>query len=273
MFTTTQVIMVQFRDKRLKFRRTEFANLTDSQWQIIETFLDTERPRKYSLRDIVDAIRKLTVTGCQWRNMDKSYPMWQIVYYYYRKWQKDGTWAILLAHLVEQERQRQGKQGQASAVAIDSQSVKKGTLIHLQTGIDGGKLVNGRKRHIVVDTLGLPLAIHVSAANVYDGQAGIELLWQLEKASKRLELIRADNAYKGQFVIAAGYYKWQVDITQKPPSDKGFIPQSGRWQVERTFAWCNFFRRLSKDYEKTVESSAAFVQIACIDMILARLAN
>ena len=273
MIITTQVRMVQFRDKRLKFRRTEFANLTDSQWQSIEIFFDTDRPRKYSLRDIFDAIRKLTVTGCQWRNLDKSYPMWQIVYYYYQKWQKDGTLATVLAHLVEKERERQGRQAQASAAAIDSQSVKKGSLIQLQTGIDGGKLVNGRKRHIVVDTLGLPLAIHVSAANINDGQAGIELLWQLEKASKRLELIRADKAYRGQFVTAAGYCKYQVEISQKPPSDKGFIPQTGRWQVERAFAWCNFYRRLSKDYEKTVESSAAFVQIAFIDIILGRLPN
>lgn len=116
------------------------------------------------------------------------------------------------------------------------------------------------------------MVFDVGSANEHDGQAGKELLWRLDKVSDDLKLIRADNAYRGEFEECAGYYNWVVEISQKPESQQGFIPQKGRWQVERSFAWTNFFRRLSKDYEKTVESSVAFLQLVFIDIILARLA-
>lgn len=257
--------------KKLKFKREQFTELTNSQWEYIKEFVDNSRKRKHCLQTIVNAILKVTRTGCQWRNLDEKYPPWQSVYYYFRKWQKDGTLTKILVLLVEKERVRQGREAQASMVALDSQSIKKGMLISIDTGIDGGKKINGRKRHIAVDALGLPLALHVSGANCQDGQQGIELLWQLEKASQRLELIRTDHAYEGYFILCADYYHWKVEITQRPESSQGFIPESGRWQVERSFAWFGFFRRLSKDYEKTPQSSVAFMQLAFIDIILARL--
>lgn len=176
----------------------------------------------------------------------------------------------LIAHLVGIERTRQGKKSQATAGAIDSQSVKKVGLISLETGIDGAKFVNGRKRNIVVDTLGLPLAIYVCAANIHDSICGIELLPILSHTAKELKLIRADNAYKGEFITSAGWCGYTVEISQKPPSEKGFVPQTGRWQVERTFAWQNFYRRLTKDFEKTVESSVSFIQLAFVSIILAK---
>jgi transposase len=239
----------------------------------IEKLVDTARKRTNKLCRVVNAILKINRLGMQWRNLEEKpyfYPPWQSVYYYFRKWQKEGVWGSILAFLVGRERIRQGRNRQPSAVAIDSQSVKKGSLICLDTGIDGNKNVNGGKRHVVVDTLGLPLALPVSAANKHDGQEGIELLWQLEQASARLELIRADHAYQGYFADCSDYYNWKVEITQKPESAQGFVPQMGRWQVERSFAWFNFFRRLSKDYEKTTESSVAFMQLAFIDILLAR---
>ena len=255
---------------RSTFRRQRFTKLTDSQWEFIKELLDNGRKRTYCLRTIIDAILKVTRTGTQWRNMDESYPPWQSVYYYFRKWQKDATWSKVLTYLVQKERVRQGRKAGASRVAVDSQSVKIGTLISFETGIDGNKKINGRKRHLAVDALGLPLALHVSAANIHDTDAGIDLLWQLEIASDRLELICGDKAYRGYFSTCAEYYKWKVEISQKPESQKGFVPQSGRWQVERSFAWFNFFRRLAKDYEKTVQSSVAFMQTAFIDIILSR---
>ena len=258
---------------KLKFRRQRFTKLTNSQWQVIEQMVEDGRKRKYSLRSVVNALLKISRTGVQWRNLEEEpthYPPWKVLYYYFRKWQKNGVFSSILAFLVQKERLRQGRSQQASAAAVDSQSVKKGSLISLDTGIDGNKKINGRKRHLAVDALGLPLALHVSAANEPDGQQGIELLWQLEKASDHLQLIRADQAYQGYFVECADYYNWKVEITQKPESQQGFIPQTGRWQVERSFAWFNFFRRLSKEYEKTVESSVAFMQLAFIDIILAR---
>lgn len=258
---------------KLKFKRKQFTELTNSQWQIIKKIVDNGRKRKYFLRDILNAILKVNRTGMQWRNLDKYYPPWESVYYYFRKWQKDGTWTSVITLLVQLERQRQGKNKEASMSAIDSQSVKISSLISVEKGIDGHKRINGRKRHIAVDNLGLPLAFFVSAANVYDGIAGIELFPQLDLVSKRLELLRVDGTYKGLFEESAKQCGYTVEATKKPETTKGFVPQTGRWQVERSFGWFNFFRRLSKDYEKTVESSIAFMQITFIDIILARLAN
>lgn len=260
--------------KKLKFRRSKFTELTNSQWQDIKKFFDLGRKRKNDLREIVNAILKVTRTGTQWRNMDGKYPAWQSVYYYFRKWKNDGTWSSILSYLVEKERLRNGRKAKASVCAVDSQSVKIGSFISVETtGFDGGKMIKGRKRHLAVDVLGLPLAMHVSPANVHDGQEGIELLWQLEQASDRMELIRADGHYKGTFTECADYYNWKVEVTKKPESQQGFVPQTQRWQVERSFAWFNFFRRLSRDFEKTAESSVTFMQLAFIDIILARLHN
>lgn len=121
-----------------------------------------------------------------------------------------------------------------------------------------------------MDTLGLPLAIFVCAANLFDSVAGIELFPLLDKSAKKLRLIYADSGFKGQFVEGAFWCKYTVEISQKPPSSKGFVPQKGRWQVERSFAWCNYYRRLAKDYEKTTESAVAFLQTAYISIILAK---
>ena len=261
---------------KLRFKRERFTPLANSQWEVIEKLLDNGRKRKHSLRVVLEGILKITRTGSQWRNLEERpavYPAWESLCCYFRKWQQSGVWSAVLALLVEKERQRQGRAAKASAVAVDSQSVKKGSLSSLDTGIDGAKKVNGRKRHLAVDSPGLPLALHVSAANKQDGLEGIELLWQLDKASDRLSLIRADQAYKGRFTTCSDYYHWKVEVSQKPESAQGFVPQTGRWQVERSFAWFNFFRRLSRDFEKTAESSLAFMQLAFIDIILARTPN
>lgn len=257
---------------KLPFKRQRFTRLTNSQWQVIKDFVVTGRKIRHCLRGIVDAILKLNRTGCQWRNLESPFP-WQTVYYYFNKWKHNQTWTAILSKLVKDERVRQKRDPSPSTCTVDSQSIKKATLIKLDTGLDGGKLVNGRKRHLAVDTLGLPIAIFISAANVHDGQAGIELLPQLDGCTQRLELIRGDKHYGGYFKDCAAIYKWEVETTQKPQSSQGFIPQKGRWQVERSFAWFNFFRRLSRDYEKTVESSLAFIQITFIDIILARIQN
>lgn len=258
--------------KSLAFRRKKFSELTDSQWQSISELVEgVKRKRKNSLRLVLNAIIKVTCTGMQWRCLDEHYPPWQTVFYYFRKWQKDGTFKLILRALRQNMRLRLGRDAEPSMAAVDSQSVKKGPLVSQETGIDGAKNINGRKRHLAVDSLGLPLAIHVTAANVHDGVAGFDLLWQMQQESSRLALLRADHAYKGEFQVAATYYNCQVEITQKPQSQQGFVPQKGRWQVERSFAWLNFFRRLDKDHEKTVLSAIAFNQLAFIIIILANL--
>lgn len=257
--------------QKLPIKTVRFTELSDAQWAIIQKFVDTGRKIKKDLRMVVNCILKITRTGTQWRNIDERYGSWESIYYYFRKWVKNGVFDRMISYLVEQERLREGRQAHATAGAIDSQSVKKTSFLSLNTGIDGAKFVNGRKRNIVVDVLGLPLAIYVCAANVADSVAAIELLPILDKTSKELKLIRADSAYKGDFMVSAGWCGYSVEIAQRPPTEQGFVPQTGRWQVERTFAWQNFYRRLSKDYEKTVQSSVAFIQLAFISIILAKI--
>lgn len=250
--------------------RTQFVELPDAHWQVIKNCIDSGRKRRVSLRTVVDAIRWLTHTGCQWRNLTGNYPPWQTVYYYFRQWQQDGRWQRLLLRLVELERERQGRAGHPSRLAVDSQSVRKGLWVSKETGLDGNKRVNGRKRHLAVDSLGLPVAVYVSAANLPDGEAGKELLWQVDALNQRLDLIVADKAYRGEFEQAAGWCGYRVEISQRPESAQGFVPQKGRWQVERSFAWLNVYRRLSRDYEKTSASAEAFLRVAYTDLILAR---
>jgi transposase len=251
--------------------QTEFAPLSDAHWQSIQKMFNLQRKRRLDLRQVVDAIRHLTRTGTQWRNLPKCFPAWQSVYYYYRQWRDNGVLAKLLQTLVTLCRVHLGRAAQPSRVAVDSQSVHKVCFVGLDTGLDGHKLVNGRKRHLAVDSLGLPVALHVSAANAHDGQQGIELLPQLEACRPRLTLICADAAYGGDFQRAADWCGYRVEISQKPESVRGFVPQRGRWQVERSFGWLNFFRRLTRDYEHLAASHEAFVRWAFIDIILAKI--
>lgn len=249
----------------------KFQELSDSEWEVIKKYLENHQPKKLNLREVVNAILWITRSGTQWRLLDSKYPKWESVYYYFDIWKNNGVFESICSELVIKERQRQGKQAQPSVVAVDSQSVKTVSFIHLDTGIDGGKRVNGRKRHIAVDTLGLPIAIHVSSANTSDNVGGFDLLWQLDKSNNdRLLIIKADGGYKEQFIQAAALHNWEVDVAKKPESAKGFIPQNQRWQVERSFGWMNFFRRLAKSYERKVCSEIAFIQLMFISILFSR---
>ena len=250
----------------------KFTELTDYQWQFIENYFKGYQPRKHCLRNIMNAILWITRTGSQWRNLESRYPKWQSVYYYFRQWKIKGTLDKVLKKLVEIERIRLDRNLHPSAGAVDSQSVKIVAFTHEETGIDGGKKVNGRKRHILVDTLGLPIAIHVSAADISDAVGGYDLLHQTEHLEGKLKLIRADQAYADMFREAASWYGFEVEVTKRPNSQKGFVPQLGRWQVERSFSWMNFYRRLARDYERLPASAVAFIQLMFINIILARLA-
>lgn len=261
------------RDKIRRFKQKRFRSLSDNQWQIIEPFLANKSKRgkkmTHSLRLIVDAILWICRTGAQWRNLDSKYPPYGSVFHHYAKWRDNGAFTLVMNSLVKMQREKLGRNTCPSMSAVDSQSIKIAPLIPNDKGVDGNKRINGRKRHQAVDGQGLPLAIHVTAANAHDGTEGIEMLVQLEQFSERLKLINADGTYKGEFVDAAAVYGFEVKITQKPESQKGFVPQKGCWQVERSFGWLNFYRRLSKDYERKTESSAAFIQLAYISIILA----
>jgi putative transposase len=252
--------------------RKNFTPLTDSNWQVIEKITGKQRKTRHSLRVIVDAIFWLNYSGVQWREMKEVYPPWQTVYYHFRQMKLNGIWEQILQSLVILERKRQGEEECPSLLAIDSQSVKTVQFISNEIGIDGNKKINGRKRTILVDTLGLPLAIQVSPANVSDNEAGIKALEGIRGTVPKMLKITADSGYKTTFTqYVKDNFGWNIEIAQKPESSKGFIPQKNRWQVERSFSWLNFRRRLFKDVEKLVESSEAMLQIAFISLIIKRL--
>ena len=249
--------------------RAKFTPLSDSQWQYIENKIGKPRKSHHFLRTIVEAIFWLNYTGVQWRNLCYGNIPWQTVYYHFRKLKKNGVWEEILDSLSVDRRLQAGKEASPSLLAIDSQSVKTVQFVSEATGIDGNKKINGRKRTILVDKLGLPFAIKVTAANVSDNEAGLLALEMLKGKVPRLEKIAADAGYKGHFTVeAARLYGCQVEIAQKPESQKGFVPEKNRWQVERSLSWLNFRRRLFKEVEKTVESAEAMLQIAFISFII-----
>jgi len=253
--------------------QTQYERLTDSQWENIKEYLPIQRKRKYDLRDIVDAILWILRIGSQWRNLPDSFPPWKSVHYYFLKWKKDGTLQRLNEGLNQKERIRQGKKSTPSMLSIDSQSIKAGPFISQDRGIDGNKRINGRKRHIVTDTLGLVWHVVVHAANLADGRMANQVVDPLVGYLHRMKKILADAAYEKVFRdwVCENLFGVELELSSKPPSTKGFVPVKWRWVTEQTFGRFNFYRRLDKDHEKTVQSSEAWVLWHNCQTILYRL--
>lgn len=251
---------------------TQFKELTDSQWQVIQDLFPEQEYCDLNLQLVLSAIFWISRTGSQWRNLDSKFPKWQSVYYHFRKWKKDGRFLLMNERLNEFERLNKKRNAKPSLVMIDSQTVKISALIKKETGYDGGKKIKGRKRHIVTDTLGLVIGVLITSASEADGKCGVELFSGIERLLVDVKKILADGSYGGVFQeYVDGIIEPELEISSRPPSEKGFVPIKFRWVVERTFGWFNFFRRLSKDYEKTPESSAAFVILANCAVILNRI--
>ena len=250
----------------------QFEELTDFQWEVIEDLFPEQEICDHSLRTVMNAILWILRTGSQWRNMENKYPPWSAVYHHFRKWKMDGRFEKMNQRLNEMERYSLDREDAPSAVCTDSQSVKISSFISLEVGVDGGKKIKGRKRHIVTDTIGLVLGVVITAANAHDGKVGIKVFGKIKTLLQRVEKVFADGTYKGSFEqFIKEFLEAEVEISSRPPSEKGFVPVKIRWVAERTFGWFNFFRRLSKDYEKTVESSAAWVLLANSQIILSRM--
>ena len=232
------------------------------------------RPLELDMREVVNAIFYVVRTGCQWENLPKEYPNHNSVYYHYRKWCRDGTWRRINTALRKLERRQRGRDPDPSAGIIDTQSVKT-TEAGGERSYDAGKRINGRKRHIVVDTVGNLLEVVVHAAGVQDYHGAKLVLCKLEETVSTLKKLWADGIYE-----KGGLVDWVrdtldiiLDIVKRPPDQVGFQVLPRRWVVERTFAWLGRYRRLSKDYEHCTQSSEGVIYIASIHTMLKRLAN
>lgn len=251
------------------------SELTDSQWNHIKDFFplpkETGRPREVDFRQIVNAILFLLVAGCQWRMIPTTYGKWQTIYYYFTRWKKDGTWFRLHETLRTQERIRQGKKKHPTAGAADSQSVRT-TAVASARGFDAGKKINGRKRHILVDTLGLMITVVVTTACVQDRDGLKKLLKTFGVHRKNLHKIWVDGGYRGEIIEwVRSRFRFCLEVVLRSDNLKGFVVLPKRWIVERTFAWINNHRRLSKDYERYPKTSETLIQIAMIRLMLRRL--
>ena len=249
----------------------QFKELTDSQWAAISPFLNTRRKRILKLRDVVNALLYMVRSGCQWRNLPDKYPNWRAVNYYFERWKRDGTLLRINDHLNRLDRVKSNLAATPSLVCIDSQSVKLSPMIYEDRGIDNHKKVNGRKRQILVDTGGRLWRVCVHAANQHDGWAASGLLNDTKAFDKHLKKILGDGAYKGVFALKAQQEGFVFEQASRPESVQGFVPIAKRWVVERTIAWTNFFRRIVKDYEYTVQSSACWLILANTTIMLQRM--
>lgn len=250
----------------------QFEELTDCQWQCIADLFPEQVLCTHNLRTILNAIFWLLRTGAQWRNLDSKYPVWSAVYHHFRKWKQDGRFEKINQRLNEIERYSEDREDKASVVCTDSQSIKVSSFIGEEVGVDGNKKIKGRKRHIVTDTMGLVIGVVVTSASSHDGTTGIRVFGNIKNLLVRTEKVLADGTYRGSFeAFVEDTLNAEVEIASRPPSEKGFVPVKTRWVVERTFGWFNFFRRLAKDYEKTVESSAAWILLANSQIILSRI--
>jgi putative transposase len=255
------------------------SDLSDGEYKFLKNCLPKQkqfgRPLKYQRREILDAIFYLSRTGCAWRYLPRDYPPWKTVYHYFRQWRLSGRWKLINKRLRRLLRKRAGRHAQASAAILDSQSVKTSEAAREAVGFDNGKKVKGRKRHILVDTLGLLMTVVVHAASVSETAGGQVVIQELARRWWRLRLIWLDGGYfRGIFEAIRKLRRWRkirVEQVKRDDSERGFSVLPKRWIVERTFGWLVKQRRLAKDYEALTETSEAMIYVAMIRLMLARL--
>jgi len=269
----TETTRRQYRRQDLRYA----SDMTDAEWALIEPHLPAAkplgRPRQVSLRAVVEALLYLLRTASPWRLLPHDFPNRSTVQRYFYAWQAEGMWETINFLLLQQAREREGRQASPSAGVIDSQSVKT-TESGGPRGYDAGKKIQGRKRHIITDTAGYLVAAQVHAADIQDRDGAPALLAAIRFLFPWLRHVFADGGYAGDKLAAAlaGHGQWRIEIVKR--SDRpGFHVLPRRWVVERTFGWLNRNRRLAKDFETTVASSQAWIYLASVQLLARRLAQ
>jgi transposase len=253
------------------------SDLSDDQWALIEPMVPVKpggRPAKHPRRRIVEAILYLNRTGCSWRQLPHDFPPWETVYWYFERWNADGTTDRIHDALRDATRDRAGRDPMASAGIVDAQSVKGADTVGKDSrGYDAGKKTNGPKRHIVTDTIGLLVVVLVTAANIQDRDGGRMVLNNARMKMPSIVLVWADGGYAGKLVAFARHYlRIAVEIVKKPEGQHTFEVLPRRWVVERTLSWISRCRRLSKDYERLPAHAEAMVKWSMIGLMTRRLA-